>query len=55
MTIGLHELEHVANQNNLMDNDLGADYKSLNEDCLPEDISVETPEVTANLTGSQDL
>jgi len=54
MTIGLHELEHVANQNNLMDNDYGSDYKSLNEDCLPQDIPVETPEATANLTGSQE-
>jgi hypothetical protein len=29
-------------------------FISINKDCLPEDIPVETPETTANPTGSQE-
>lgn len=50
MTIILHELEHVANQSNKMDENYSQDLKNINTQCQPIDVPVEST-TPSNLGG----
>jgi hypothetical protein len=51
MTIVMHELQHVAQQSNSMDQSYGTDYENINQKCDPKDVPTEPTSGAVDLTG----